>query len=304
MRTKDWLLLTLLSVLWGGAFFFIAVAGPEVPPFTLVLSRVGIAALVLVPAVLLLGHRLPATFAEWRPFIVQAIVNNVIPFTLIVLGQRYIASGLAAVFNATTPLFTLIVARVFVGEPLTGSKVLGVLLGVAGVAVLMGPAAVAANTSSMVGMLCVLGAALSYAFSGLTMRRLRHIPPIVTSAAQLTCSTLMLAPLAAVFDEFWLLPVPSLWAVLAVLGLSVVSTALAFIVFFRIAATAGPSNVMLVTLLIPITATTLGVLVLGEALTPNQVAGALVIASGLIVIDGRLVARLLPTRPAELHGRS
>jgi drug/metabolite transporter (DMT)-like permease len=193
---------------------------------------------------------------------------------------------------------------VFVGEPLTGSKVLGVLLGVAGVAVLMGPAAVAANTSSMVGMLCVLGAALSYAFSGLTMRRLRHIPPIVTSAAQLTCSTLMLAPLAAVFDEFWLLPVPSLWAVLAVLGLSVVSTALAFIVFFRIAATAGPSNVMLVTLLIPITATALGVLVLGEALTPNQVAGALVIASGLIVIDGRLVARLLPTRPAELHGRS
>ena len=139
MRTTDWLLLVFLSVLWGATFFFIAVANPQVPPFTLVLARVGIAALVLVPFVFLLGRRLPTAFAGWQPFIVLAIINNVIPFTLMVYGQQRIASGLAAVLNATTPLFTLIVARLLADEQLTTSKVLGVLLGIAGVALLMAP---------------------------------------------------------------------------------------------------------------------------------------------------------------------
>jgi drug/metabolite transporter (DMT)-like permease len=289
MRAIDWLLLAFLSVLWGATFFFIAVANPEVPPFTLVLARVGIAALVLVPFVFVLGHRLPDSVAGWQPFVVQAIVNNVIPFTLMVYGQQRIASGLAAVLNATTPLFTLIIARLFAGDALTASKLAGVLLGVAGVGVLVGPEALSSNASSVIGMLCVLGAALSYGVSALWMRRLRHIPPLVSSAAQLTCSTAMLLPMALVIDRFWLLPIPGAPALLAVLGLAVFSTALAYIVFFRISATAGPGNVMLVTLLIPVTATALGVLVLGERLTGNQVAGALVIASGLVVIDGRLM---------------
>jgi drug/metabolite transporter (DMT)-like permease len=298
MRTQDWLLLAFLSVLWGATFFFVAIANPHVPPFTLVLARVAIAALVLVPLVFLFGLRLPTTAGGWHPFIVQAIINNVIPFTLMVVGQHRIASGLAAVLNATTPLFTLIVARLVIGEPLTASKVLGVALGLAGVAVLMGPEALTSNASSLLGMLCILGGALSYAFSALWMRRLRHIPPLVSSAAQLVCSTALLLPLAALFEQFWLLPVPGTGALLAVLGLAVFSTALAYIVFFRISARAGPANVMLVTLLIPVTATALGVLVLGETLTINQVAGAFVIASGLIVIDGRLVARLLRPKPA------
>ena len=291
MRTQDWLLLVFLSVLWGATFFFIAIANPEVPPFTLVLARVAIAALVLVPLVFLLGYRLPASFAAWQPFIVQAIINNVIPFTLMVYGQQRIASGLAAVLNATTPLFTLIVARLFAGETLTATKVLGVLLGAAGVAVLIGPDALTANASSVIGMMCILGGTLSYAFSALWMRRLRHIPPLVSSAAQLTCSTALLLPIAALLDRFWLLPVPSASAMLAVLGLAVFSTALAYIVFFKISASAGPSNVMLVTLLIPVTATALGVLVLDETLTIHQIVGALIIASGLVVIDGRLLAR-------------
>ncbi len=291
MRATDWLLLVFLSVLWGATFFFIAVANPQVPPFTLVLARVGIAALVLLPLLFLLSLRLPTGLAGWQPFIVQAIINNVIPFTLMVYGQQRIAGGLAAVLNATTPLFTLIVARLFADEQLTASKVLGVLLGIAGVALLMGPEALTSNASSMIGMLCILGAALSYALSALWMRRLRHIPPLVSSAAQLTCSTIMLLPVAVAFDRFWMLPLPSTPVMLAVLGLAVLSTALAYIVFFRISATAGPSNVMLVTLFIPVTATALGVLVLGETLSINQVAGALVIASGLIVIDGRLLAR-------------
>lgn len=284
MRAIDWLLLVLLSVLWGATFFFIAVASPEVPPFTLVLLRVALAALALVPLVFLLGPGLPTTREGWAPFVVQAIINNVIPFTLMVYGQLRIASGLAAVLNATTPLFTLLVARVLAGEMLDVSKVVGVLLGVAGVGILVGPAALAANTSSLIGMLCILGGTLSYALSALWMRRLRHILPLVSSAAQLTCSTVILLPIAAAIDRFWMLPVPSAPALLAVLALALVSTALAYIVFFHISATAGPANVMLVTLLIPVTATALGVLILGETLTANQIAGALVIACGLVVI--------------------
>jgi drug/metabolite transporter (DMT)-like permease len=276
----------------GATFFFIAIASPEVPPFTLVLARVAIAALALLPMVFLFGLRLPATREAWQPFIVQATINNVIPSTLMVYGQQRIASGLAAVLNATTPLFTLIMARLFAGEVLTASKVAGVLLGVAGVGVLVGPAALGSNASSLVGMVCILGGTLSYAVSALWMRRLRAIPPLVSSAAQLTCSSVMLLPLAAAIDRFWLLPLPGVPALLSVLGLALVSTALAYIVFFRVSASAGPANVMLVTLLIPVTATALGVLVLGETLTGNQVAGALVIASGLVVIDGRLLAWL------------
>jgi len=292
MRATDWLLLVFLSVLWGATFFFIAVALPEVPPLTLVLLRVGIAALALVPLVFAFGHRMPGTLRAWWPFVVQATINNVIPFTLMVYGQTRIAGSLAAVLNATTPLFTLIVFRLFAGEALTRAKLAGVLLGIAGVGVLVGPAALSSNASSVTGMLCILGGALSYAVSALWMRRLRHIPPLVSSGAQLTCSTIMLLPIAAVADRFWNLPVPGVPAIAAVLGFALLSTALAYIVFFRINATAGPGNVMLVTLLIPVTATALGVLILGETLTANQIAGALVIASGLVVIDGRLLARL------------
>lgn len=292
MRAADWLLLVLLSVLWGATFLFIAVAVREVPPFTLVLARVSLAALVLIPLVYAFGHHLPATRAAWQTFLVQALLNNVVPFTLIAYGQMRVAGALAAVLNATTPLFTLIIARVFAGDALTASKLAGVALGIAGVAVLMGPDTLDANAASVVGMLCVLGGALSYGFAALWMRRLRAIPPLVSSAAQLTCSAVVLLPCAVLMDRFWVLAPPSAAAMAAILALAVVSTALAYIVFFRISATAGPSNVMLVTLLIPVTATALGALVLGERLALNQVAGALVIASGLLVIDGRLLAWL------------
>jgi drug/metabolite transporter (DMT)-like permease len=292
MRISDWLLLVLLSVLWGATYFFIAIANPEVPPFTLVLGRVGLAALALVPLVFMLGQRLPVTPAGWWPFMVQAVINNVIPFTLMVYGQLRIASGLAAVLNATTPLFTLMVARLCAGEALTASKLAGVGLGILGVGVLVGPDAMSSNASSVIGMLCVLGAALSYAVSALWMRRLRQIPPLVSSAAQLTCSSLILLPLAGAAERFWQLPMPGGPAILAVLGLALVSTAFAYLVFFRLNASAGPSNVMLVTLLIPVTATILGAMLLNETITAHQIAGAAVIASGLVVTDGRLLAWL------------
>ena len=293
MRTRDWLLLIFLSLLWGLAFFFIAVAiRGGVPIFTIVLTRVGIAALALLPVLLALGHSLPRNTATWRLFIVQALLNNVFPFSLIVYGQTHVTSGIAAVINATTPLFSLLVARAVVGEALSTNKVLGVLFGIAGVAILIGAELAHAHVGSLIGMASLLAAALFYGLSAFWMRRLRTIPPIVSAACQLTCSTLMLLPIAAVVDRFWLLPVPGVETIGALVGLAILGTALAYIVFFRISASAGPNNVMLVTLLIPVSAAGLGILFLGEHLTLHQVAGALVIAFGLIVTDGRLLPYL------------
>jgi drug/metabolite transporter (DMT)-like permease len=297
MRTTDWLLLVVLSVLWGATFFFVAVALQDLPPLTLVLARVALAALMLAPVVRILGLAWPSRLTTWRAYTVLAVFNNVLPFSLIFYGQTRIASALAGVLNATTPLFTLIVARLFAGEPLSPAKVCGVVIGIAGVGVLMGLDAASADASTTIGMLCVLGAAASYGLATLWMRRLKELPPLVSAEAQLVCSTLMLLPLSAVVDRFWELPMPGPTAMAAVLGLAAFSTALGYILFFRLNASAGPTNVMLVTLLIPVTATGLGALVLGERLVPNQIAGALIIASALLVIDGRLIGWLWRLRP-------
>jgi drug/metabolite transporter (DMT)-like permease len=299
MRAADWLLLLVLSVLWGATFFFVAVAVQEVPPLTLVLARVALAALMLAPALRMLGVAWPPRLAAWRAYAVLAIFNNVLPFSLIFYGQTRIAGALASVLNATTPLFALSVARLFAGEALGPAKLCGVLLGMLGVGVLMGLDVASADAGNTIGALCVLGAALSYALATLWMRRLQDQPPLASAAAQLICSTLMLLPLAALVDRFWALPLlPSPTAIAAVLGLAAFSTALGYVLFFRLNASAGPTNVMLVTLLIPVTATGLGALVLGERLTLNQIAGALIIASALLVIDGRLLGRLLRLRTA------
>jgi len=292
MRPLDWLLLLLLSVLWGAAFFFIAVALPEVPPFSLVLARVAIAALVLVPIILLVGLGLPRTLRAWRDYAVLAILNNLLPFSLIAYGQTRIGSGLASVLIATTPLFTVLALRLLAGEPLTRAKLGGVLLGIAGVAVLTGAGGLGAGSPAAAGVLCVLGAALCYALSAFWMRRVREMPPLVSAVSQLVCSSILLLPIAALADRFWELPPPGFPAAASMLALAVLSTALAYLVFFRLGATAGPANAMLVTLLIPVTGTGLGALVLGEHLAAHQIAGALVIASGLVVIDGRLAGWL------------
>jgi len=293
MRASDWSLLLFLSLLWGFSYFFTAVAlKGGLPPVTLVLLRTALAALVLLPLVPLLGYAMPRDWATWKLFAVQSILNNVVPFTLMAWAQTQITSGLAAVLNATTPLWTLLVAWVLVGERLSFNKTIGVLFGIAGVATLIGPELAIVNVPSLLGMGAFLLGTLFYGFSALWMRRLRHIPPIVSAASQLCWSSVLLLPIAASIDSFWLLPLPAPGVIGAVIGVAVFSTALAYIVFFRISASAGPQNAMLVTLLIPVTATLLGVVFLAEALTVHQVVGAIVIAMGLLVTDGRLLSYL------------
>ena len=288
MRTTDWLLLFALSVLWGLTYFFGVIATQSVPPLTLVLLRVALAAMVLVPIVLLMGFRLPDNIATWRTLAILATLNNIIPFTLMFYGQPHVTGGLASVINATTPLFTILIARIFAQEPLSAAKIAGVLLGLAGVAVLMGPAAANMHATSLLGMICFVGASISYGFSALWLRRFRNAPPLVSAAGQLICSSAMMV-VPALLERAWLVPMPPPSAIAAVLGLAVLSTALAYVLFFRISATAGATNDMLVTLLIPVTATGLGAAFLGEELTAHQIMGALIIGSGLLVIDGRLL---------------
>lgn len=289
MRLRDWIMLVSLSLLWGGTFYFAAVALKELPPLTLVLVRCVIAALALAPVLALLGFTFPRTREGWRDFAVMAILNNIIPFGLIFYGQKVIPSGLAAVLNATTPLMSLLVTRLATGERWTANKLGGVLIGIAGVGVLVGPAAFGGATSaSLLGMLACLVATLSYGVSGLWSRRLTGYAAPVSAASQMICSSLLLIPIAGAVDRFWELALPTGPVLAAIVALGILSTAVAYVLFFEIIRSAGPLNAMLVTLLVPFTSITLGALLLGEALTPRQFLGAGIIGVSLLVIDGRL----------------
>jgi len=292
MDERDWALLVLLSILWGGSFFFTGIAVRELPPLTIVLARVAIAAVLLLPVLWASGARLPASLTGWMPFLVMGLLNNVIPFSLIVTGQTQIASGLASVLNATTPLFTVLVMAAAGDEPLAARRVVGVVAGLVGVIVLRGHALEFSGGQTL-GMLLCLGAALSYGFSGLWgRRRLAGVPPLTSATCQLICSSVVMLALAGVIERPWVLPTPSLQTWLALLGTAALSTALAYVVFFQILVRSGASNVMLVTLLIPLTAILLGHFVLGEPLEPREIIGACVIAGALLIVDGRAL-RLL-----------
>jgi drug/metabolite transporter (DMT)-like permease len=286
---RDWSLLAALSVLWGGSFFFNGLVLRELPPFTLVLLRVAIAALILLPV--LYAHRLafPKGWTGWRPYFLVALFNNVLPFSLIVTGQTYIPSGLASILNATTPLFTVLVMAAAGEEKLIVRRVAGVIVGLIGVIVLRG-GGLGFESGQGLGILLCLAAALSYGISALIARRaLSDSPPLATATFQLMASSLMMAVVAGIFERPWQLPVPGAVTWLAVLGLAALSTALAYIVFFQILRRSGATNVMLVTLLVPVTAILLGAFVLGEHISPREIIGALVIGSALLLIDGRVL---------------
>ena len=312
----SWLMLIVLSVLWGGSFFFTEIALVDLPPFTLVLGRVAIAAMILWWVVLLRDIEIPRDPRIWLSFLVMGALNNLIPFSLIVWSQTHIASGLAAILNATTPLFTLIIAHLATeSERLTRRKVIGVLTGFAGVVIVIGlPDAVvtaiepdgASSTSEDVSALAsfasfapfapfapvaVLIAAISYGCAGVFARRFKDTPPILTAAGQTSASSLMLIPLCILIDTPWNLSFPKTETILAVLGIAAFSTALAYILYFQLLKRAGASNLLLVTFLIPVSAILLGVMFLGETLALRQIGGMAVIGLGLAVIDGRLIGR-------------
>lgn len=297
MDVQDWGLLILLSILWGGAYFFAGVAVRELPPLTVVLVRVSLAAITLLPFFWFTGHHLPKTASDWLPFFGMGLFNNVIPFGLIFAGQTQITVGLSSIINAMTPLFTVLVMAGFQQERLTANRVIGVLLGVLGVAVLRGIDG-PVDASQTLGIILCLGAALSYGFAALWGRKfLVGVPPMKSATCQLMCSTLIMLVIVSLIDQPWKLDFPSLNVIGAMVMLAVFGTAVAYIVFFKILVRAGPSNVMLVTLLIPVTALILGSVFLSETIQLKEIAGALIIGAGLVFIDGRLINRFTGRHP-------
>ena len=290
MTAVEWSLLLILSVLWGGSFFFIAVAVQELPPLTIVVVRVVLAALMLLLLLRAMGVKLPTERHVWAAFFGMGLLNNVIPFTLIVWGQTHIASGAASILNATTPLFTVLVAHFMTAdEKLSDGRVVGVLVGLIGVAVMVGGAALQTLGVNVLAQLAVLAAALSYAFAGVFGRRFKAmgVAPLATATGQVAASSILLTPLMLIVDQPWTLAFPSMNTMAAMLGLALLSTAAAYVLYFRILASAGATNLLLVTFLIPITAIILGIFVLGEALQTKHVIGMALIATGLAAIDGR-----------------
>lgn len=298
MRPIDWVLLIVLSGLWGGSFFLAAVALEDLPPFTVVIGRAGIAALTLLVVLRVMGFAVPRDPKLWASFCVVGALNNMIPFSLICWAQTQIESGLASILNAATPLFAAILAHWLTrDEKLTANRLVGVIVGIGGVAAMVGLESLGGlDVNILAELACLLGA-LCYAFAGIFGRTLKGIPFLVVAFGQATATTVMLAPVVLIVDRPWTLPMPGAEAWAAVVALGVLCTAVGHSLYFRILSTAGATNVLLVTLLVPVSAIWLGWSILDERLGWHQFVGMALIGVGLIVTDGRIVRRLFASRP-------
>ena len=285
----SWALLLALALLWSASFIFIEVAAGSIPVFSLVLIRVGLAALVLHAILLLSGRAYPRDPAMLGRYALMGLFNNVLPGLLIVYATPRIGAGAASILNATVPIFTLILAHLATAdEKITGVKLAGVLLGAAGVAVMIGPQALVGAGTELLAAAAMLLATFCYGLAGLVGRTFRGVDPIVSATCQLSASTLMLAPVALWVDRPWRLPAPGWDALLSAAALAVFSTALAYALFFRLIARAGATNTSLVTLLIPPSAVVLAWAILGELIGWHEAAGMTLIALGLLVTDARI----------------
>ncbi|MDP2118979.1 MAG: DMT family transporter [Hoeflea sp.] len=292
MTAATWAILLLLGLIWGASFFFARIAVQHVPPMTLVLIRVSLAAVALHLAF----GRQPGFYAalvgRWRELLVLGLINNAIPFTLIFLGQTEIGAGLASILNATTPLWTVIIAQVLTtDEKISSAKLIGCALGLAGMVLLIGPAALGIADAPLWAKLAVVGAAVSYGFAAAFGKRFKGLSPRVTATGQLTASSLIMLPLALVVDQPWTLPVPPLDVIAAILALALLSTAFAYVLYFRILSVAGATSASLVTLLVPPSAILLGIVFLGETLSLTEALGLGLIALGLLSLDNRLAIK-------------
>ncbi|SDR32982.1 DMT family transporter [Pseudovibrio sp. Tun.PSC04-5.I4] len=298
MTLTAWSLLIFIAGLWGGAFFLGKIAVSELQPITLVYFRVTIAAITLWVFVVLTKTQFPLSLKWALRFLVLGSINNIVPFTLIFWGQQYIASGLASILNAFTPIFTMLVMQVLTkDEKLTSVKIFAGALGVVGVGILIGQDALAGSGETVLPQLAVLGAALSYAFAGFYIRRFKGIAPASIATGQLTASSLLLLPVIILTVPLESLGQVSVHIWGSVGTLAVFCTALAYLAFFKLYQLAGATNTSMVTFLIPVSAILLGTIFLGERLEANHWAGMAAIVIALLLMDGRLTTR--PTRKQQ-----
>ena len=295
MNGHDWLILLILALIWGGAFFFIGVAVRHVPPLTYVWLRLTIGAAGLWTYMLVRGERVALPKQVWGSILLLALLNNAIPFTLFGWGQTHIASGLASILNATTPIWGVVVAHFLTqDERLSPRKLGGVLLGFGGVATMIGPSLLSGiGTSGLAELACVV-ASLSYALAAVWARRFKRlgVSPFSVTTGQLTAGALVMLPMSMIVDRPWTHAFPPVSAVAAITALALLCTALGYVLYFRLIDHAGATNALLVTLLVPPVAILLGGLFLGESLATQDFAGLALIALGLAAIDGRVFSLL------------
>ncbi|KJF70919.1 ABC transporter permease (plasmid) [Agrobacterium arsenijevicii] len=292
MSASDWGQLLLLGFLWGGSFFFARIAVAEIPPLALVLYRVSIAAMVLHLWLRLRGISFAPVLAKPGSFLCLALLNNVIPFSLIFTGQTEIGAGLASVFYTTTPLWTILVANLLTSdEKLSAAKLAGVGLGIAGAAVMIGPGLLSNLDGPAWAKFAVIGAAISYAFAVVYAKRFKEMTPTLVATGQLTGATVLMVPIVFLFYSPAEIITSSAPIWMAVLVLAVFTTAFAFILYFNLIASAGATNASLVTLVVPVSAIMLGAVFLGERLELFEFAGMGLILASLVIIDGRLFRR-------------
>lgn len=299
MTLKDWLIMALLSIMWGASFFSTEIALTELPPFTIVLTRVGLAAVTLFFYLRLRGIPLPFEGRSDKAQIIFAMAlmgffNNIVPQSLIVWGQTHITSSLASILNATMPIFTVFIAHFFTSdEKLSANRLIGVLMGFGGVVLIVGPAALQGLTSGLLGQAAVLGGACSYAVAAVIGRRFVRLGlrPMQIAFGQVLAATVMFTPFVLVYEKAYMLPMPSGGVIVALISLATVSTAFAYLLYFRLIANTGATNASLVTLTIPVTASALGIGFLGEVFEPTHGLGLVCIGLGLLIIDGRIFRR-------------
>lgn len=306
MGAREWaLLLLLLSGLWGSSFFFIEVALQSITTFTVVFLRVAIAALILTTIIYASGQRLPLTVKAWRQFIILGLLRAALPISLFVWAETQIDSGLAGILNSTAPLFTGMIAHVSTqDDKLTQQRLIGIMVGMAGVSVLIGADILQGLGAQVIAQVAILGATCSYGFAAVYGRQFKGTTsPLVSAAGMLTGATLLILPFA-IMEQPWQLT-PSILSMGAIIGLSVFSTAVAFIVWFQLIFSAGASNTSMVTFLIPITALILGSVFLKETIEISAIVGLLIILSGLGIAQNRIsIARLNQIRANTLSKES
>ena len=301
MTGFEWFLLVLLSVVWGGSFFFNGIALREFPTLSIVTARVGLAALALLFLMKMLGQGIQLNRQILKAFFGMSFLNNVVPFSLIVWRQQHIASRVASILNATTPIFTMLVAHWFTtDEKINPHRLLGVLTGMGGVGLMIGLDSMESSGFHLLGQSAILLAAFSYGLAGVYGKRFAQleIPPLATATGQLCASSMILIPLTFWIDQPWTFAMPSIEGMGSLLGIALLSTALAYVIYFRLLKTAGATNLLLVTLLIPVSAIILGVFLLEESLEPQHFYGMAVISLGLLIMDGRLLQFFRKTFPA------
>jgi drug/metabolite transporter (DMT)-like permease len=294
LDATGWGLIGILSILWGGAFFLIEVGLRSYSPMMLVFMRLALAVPPMWIVMRLNGNRLPRDFKSWRLLMVVGMLNCALPFMLFFWGQQYLDSGYASILNATTPLWGVVTAHFMTqDEKATSARIIGVLVGMAGIIIMVGPDAVKGLSNNLLAQIACILSTLFYSFAAIYGRRLSQtaMTPMVVATGQTMMAALFMLPVILIMDQPWHMPMPRLDSTIAGIVLALFSTALAYILYFRLIDRSGASNALLVGFIMPVLAIILGVAFLGEHLQGGQIGGAVLIAIGLVILDGRLVTR-------------